>query len=72
MCVSLGDAIVQEAVHSLREQCKRDVKSIQACSDCFEYWMDDHDDYFTRVCSVPHLLIYAKMRGKLTIEDNRA
>ncbi|XP_055306192.1 MYND-type zinc finger-containing chromatin reader Zmynd8-like [Sitodiplosis mosellana] len=25
--------------------------------------MYDHDDYFTRVCTTPHLLVYAKMTG---------
>ncbi|XP_055301677.1 MYND-type zinc finger-containing chromatin reader Zmynd8-like [Sitodiplosis mosellana] len=57
------DINVQHAVHSLLEQCQRDVKSIKTCTDCFAYWMHDHDDYFTRVCTTPHLLVYAKMTG---------
>lgn len=52
---------MKRAVSSLLEQCQSDVKSIKTCSDCFEYWTNDHKDYFTNVCAKPHLLVFAKL-----------
>ncbi|XP_031636683.1 protein kinase C-binding protein 1-like [Contarinia nasturtii] len=48
------------AITQLSELCHRDVKSIRTCSECFTNWAADPDDYFTKVCSKPHLLVYAK------------
>lgn len=48
---------------SLSELCHRDVKSIQTCAECFEYWAIDPNDYFAKVCTKPHLIVYAKAHG---------
>lgn len=61
--LSVEDANVRNAVDSLLEKCQRDVKSISTCNDCFEYWIIDSDNYFTRVCKKPHLLVFAKLSG---------
>ncbi|XP_055306188.1 MYND-type zinc finger-containing chromatin reader Zmynd8-like [Sitodiplosis mosellana] len=57
------EANVKKAVESLLEQCQGDVKSITTCPDCFEYWIIDPSNYFTRVCTKPHLLVLAKLTG---------
>ncbi|XP_031636693.1 uncharacterized protein LOC116349423 [Contarinia nasturtii] len=51
----------KKAAESLSERCHRDVKSIQLCADCFEYWNTSRDDYFTRVCAKPHLVVFARL-----------
>ncbi|XP_055306193.1 MYND-type zinc finger-containing chromatin reader Zmynd8-like [Sitodiplosis mosellana] len=50
-------------VAALAELCHRDVRSIRTCSDCFEYWANDSQNYFTKVCTKPHLIVYAKVDG---------
>ncbi|XP_031636696.1 uncharacterized protein LOC116349425 [Contarinia nasturtii] len=57
-CASNRD--VKMAIYYLSERCHRDVKSIRTCSECFASWVNDPDDYFTKVCTKPHLIVYAK------------
>lgn len=49
-----------KAVKYLLGNCRRDVESIRKCSECFRAWTEDRLTYFTRACSKPHLLIFAK------------
>lgn len=37
-----------------------ELKEIQSCTDCYYSWLtsDKDKDYFTRVCTKPHLLVY--------------
>lgn len=51
-------------VEDLSEICHREVESIQRCCECFEFWTIDPSDYFTNVCSKPHLIVYAKLDFK--------
>lgn len=55
--------LVKEVVDQLSELCHRDVRSIHTCPECFEYWAIDPNDYFTKVCAKPHLIVYAKAEG---------
>lgn len=60
---STEDKTVKKAVNALLERCECDVKGIKTCADCFEHFIIDRNDYFTRVCAKPHLLVFAKMDG---------
>ena len=53
----------KEVVDALAELCHRNVKSIRTCAECFQYWAEDPQNYFTKVCTKPHLLVYAKALG---------
>lgn len=55
--------LVKEVIDQLSELCHRDVRSIRTCPECFEYWANDPNDYFTKVCAKPHLIVYAKAEG---------
>lgn len=61
----LDDADLTGKVKQLREECTRDVTSIQACAECFQSWIDDRYNFFTNVCSKPHLLVFAKVASYL-------
>lgn len=60
LCVS-DDPRFKNLCRDLMEWCDRDVKSIRKCSDCFESWGQNPNDYFTNVCTKPHLIVYAKL-----------
>lgn len=47
-------------IKGIAKRCRRDVDSIRKCEECFEFWLNDPDNYFKEVCSKPHLLVYAK------------
>ncbi|XP_031636692.1 protein kinase C-binding protein 1-like isoform X2 [Contarinia nasturtii] len=51
---------VKHVINRLSELCHRDVKSIRTCPECFENWATDHDNYFVKVCTKPHLIIFSK------------
>lgn len=51
---------MKETADELSELCHRDVLSLQSCTDCFEHWINDADNHFTKVCTLPHVLVYAK------------
>ncbi|XP_055306189.1 uncharacterized protein LOC129570556 [Sitodiplosis mosellana] len=55
-----GNGPVLRAIKSFSENCHRDVNSIRKCSECFNAWTKDRYNYFTRACSKPHLLVFAK------------
>lgn len=44
----------------LRDNWNEDLKCITCCIDCYYYWMieEDNDDFFTLVCTKPHLLVF--------------
>lgn len=52
-----------ENIETFLENCQRDIKSIKTCVDCFKYWIKDRKNYFTRVCTKPHLLVFVKITG---------
>lgn len=52
---------VKEAIDSLLDLCRHDIKCIQTCAECFEYLISGDKDYFARACSKPHLLVYARI-----------
>ncbi|XP_031636681.1 protein kinase C-binding protein 1-like [Contarinia nasturtii] len=54
---------IQNAVEALLDWCKRDVNSIQTCPDCFENYFVDEKNYFTMVCTKPHLLVFAQLEN---------
>lgn len=51
---------VRNVINGLSELCHRDVRSIRTCPECFENWAIDSVNYFVKVCSKPHLIVYAK------------
>lgn len=61
ICLISAEFGLKKVADELFELCHRDVKSIRACANCFEYWINDSDDYFTKVCDKPHMLVYAKL-----------
>lgn len=52
---------MKQALLSLTEHLARDIGSIAACVDCYGFFIKNPRDYFTRVCSKPHLLVFAKL-----------
>lgn len=57
------DTNIKKAAESLNEMARRQVTCIKTCAECFEYWANDVADFFSRVCTKPHLICYAKMDG---------
>lgn len=49
--------------NELSELCRHDVKNIRSCGDCYSYWVEDPDNYFTKVCKIPHVIVFAKVKG---------
>lgn len=60
---SSGDANIKKAVELLTETARRQITCIEKCAECFEYWANDVADFFSRVCTKPHFIVYAKMDG---------
>lgn len=40
-----------------------EIKSVKTCADCYEHANIDPDNWFTKTCTEPHLLIWAKIKG---------
>lgn len=55
-----------KAAEVLKVEWCNELKEIQKCIDCYYSWMkSEHDeDYFTKCCTKPHLLIYVQESKK--------
>lgn len=51
-----------EKVRSLESLCHREMYDIEMCSMCFQR-ANIKDDWFMDVCSPPHLIVWARMKG---------
>lgn len=51
-----------KAVQDLKKHWREEIEAIQKCVDCYEIWTtnETNKDYFTLVCTKPHLLVYVK------------
>lgn len=51
-----------KAAKELKVDWHKELKEIQRCIDCYYVYTtsEDGDDYFTLVCSQPHLLVYVQ------------
>lgn len=52
---------IVKAADSLSMECHSDAKSIRNCVECFQFWVNDRFCSFTKVCSTPHMPVYAKV-----------
>lgn len=50
----------------LKDEWCNELKEIQKCIDCYYSWLmsEYNDDYFTMVCTKPHLLVYVQESKK--------
>lgn len=51
-----------KALEVLKKEWCEEVKDIRKCIDCYELWTtsEKNTDYFTLVCTKPHLLVHVK------------
>lgn len=51
-----------KAAKILKNEWDQELKEIQKCIDCYHFWTTSEagSDYFTLVCSEPHLLVYVQ------------
>lgn len=54
------DEEVEIATREFKKECLHDVKCIRECVECFQNWINDHQEYFVKACNFPHLLVLAK------------
>lgn len=63
MIISGRKAAIEDVRHLLKV-CKDEMFNIETCSECFvKSSSKTKDDWFTKVCAKPHLLIWAKLSG---------
>lgn len=56
-----GNQHTVKAANSLSMDCHSDAKSIRNCAECFQFWVNDRFLSFTKVCSTPHMPVFAKV-----------
>ncbi|XP_031636697.1 uncharacterized protein LOC116349426 [Contarinia nasturtii] len=57
-----GNYHIKHITDQFLELCKREVKNISMCPDCYDIWLtSSSSDYFTKVCSKPHLLVFVNL-----------
>lgn len=54
---------MKRAAADLSEICHRDARHIRNCAECYQSWVHDPLCYFKKVCSKPHLIVFAKVEG---------
>lgn len=54
--------MVQNAVKKLKEHWRKEIIEIRNCVDCYESFQtgEENENYFTLVCTKPHLLVHIK------------
>ncbi|XP_059621790.1 MYND-type zinc finger-containing chromatin reader Zmynd8-like [Phlebotomus argentipes] len=61
-CVTPFDMNLLKVVKSLVRVCKQEMNEIETCSECY-YNANTQADWFVEVCTKPHILLWAKLKG---------
>uniref|UniRef100_A0A1B0ESV0 Putative kinase c-binding protein 1 n=1 Tax=Lutzomyia longipalpis TaxID=7200 RepID=A0A1B0ESV0_LUTLO len=61
-CVTPFDMNLLKVVKSLVRVCKQEMNEIETCSECY-YNANTQKDWFVEVCTKPHILLWAKLKG---------
>ncbi|GAB0100416.1 hypothetical protein DMENIID0001_164560 [Sergentomyia squamirostris] len=61
-CVRPYDTTLMKFVKSLVKVCKQEINEIETCSECY-YNANTKTDWFVEVCTRPHILLWAKLKG---------
>lgn len=61
----IANPVKAKAARLLREEWRKEGIDIKKCIDCYYFWTTNNEDgrnndYFTLVCTKPHLLVYVK------------
>lgn len=61
--IFIGNTKVMKSVRSLLTFTKKELESADICSECYFNANERPQTFFTDVCAMPHLVVWAKMRN---------
>lgn len=58
----VGNSENHQAILNLKNDWREEIEAIRMCVDCYEIWTTNQTEknYFTLVCTKPHLLVYVR------------
>lgn len=60
---SAGSKLTSVA-RSLVKICKHEMQEVENCPDCYTNAHSKKDSWFVAACRIPHLLVWAKLKGE--------
>ncbi|KAM8704936.1 hypothetical protein ACLKA7_009399 [Drosophila subpalustris] len=57
-----GDVKVEQASKAVVKVCRQEANEIETCAECYLN-ANSSDEWFVKVCTHPHLLLWAKLKG---------
>ncbi|XP_034485361.1 protein kinase C-binding protein 1 isoform X2 [Drosophila innubila] len=57
-----GDVKVEQASKAVVKVCRQEANEIDTCAECYLN-ANSSDEWFVKVCTTPHLLLWAKLKG---------
>ncbi|KAH8359297.1 hypothetical protein KR093_005709, partial [Drosophila rubida] len=62
LILDTGDAKAEQASKAVVKVCRQEANEIDTCAECYLN-ANSSDEWFVKVCSHPHLLLWAKLKG---------
>lgn len=61
--MSVENAKIMSAAKNLLKVCKQEIYEIDTCHECYLNANTEKDNWFVEVCSRPHIILWAKLKG---------
>ncbi|XP_031636695.1 protein kinase C-binding protein 1-like isoform X2 [Contarinia nasturtii] len=52
-----------ETADALVDYIEEEIESLKKCTDCYRHANESPDEWFTMICSMPHIVLWAKVEG---------
>ena len=62
-CFISDQSKLTTAAKSIVKICKQEMSEIETCSECYQNANTKKNSWFVEVCSRPHILLWAKLKG---------
>ncbi|XP_032584748.1 protein kinase C-binding protein 1 [Drosophila mojavensis] len=62
LILDYGDVKVEQASKAVVKVCRQEANEIDTCAECYLN-ANSSDEWFVKVCTQPHLLLWAKLKG---------